>query len=143
MDIEILNILYSPRFSTDWFISRMLRVYLDIRLVATVLMPSPPGDCIDWGLWRLMVGRRATNDALCLKLDDALLRIGCFFLVCIFFFFSIELMNITKKKIWKSMKENLKCWISTYFCVWLYIYNWKVAKTKKQKFPKSITISLA
>lgn len=30
-----------------------------------------PGECSDWLLWRRMVGRRATNDALCLKLEDA------------------------------------------------------------------------
>lgn len=39
---------------------------------------SPPGDWVDvGGLCRLMVGRRATNDALCLKLDEARLRVWC------------------------------------------------------------------
>lgn len=58
--------------------SRRLRVYREILLVATAVLTlrlSAPGDCVDCGgLWRLMVGRRATKDALCLKLDDALLR---------------------------------------------------------------------
>lgn len=33
-----------------------------------------PGECSDWLLWRRIVGRRATNDALCLKLEEA--RLG-------------------------------------------------------------------
>lgn len=39
-----------------------------------LLFPLPtalPGECSDWLLWRLMVGSRATKDALCLKLEDA------------------------------------------------------------------------
>lgn len=78
-----INEMYSPRFSTEWLISRRVRVYLDIRLegvCAFRLTPLLPAVvvCIDWLLFLRMVGRRATNDALCLKLEEALLWISLY-----------------------------------------------------------------
>lgn len=81
----------------------MLRVYLEMRLLAIVFIASPPGDCIDCGLCRLIVGRRATKDALCLKLDDALLRcsiervFGMFLDTFLFFFFAKQGKRIQNK----------------------------------------------
>lgn len=67
-----------PRFSTDALISRMVRVYLvEAREEPgglDRLEPSGPGACMVWLLWRLIVGKRATKDVLCLKLDEARLR---------------------------------------------------------------------
>lgn len=54
------------------FISTIVRWMVRAR-VGTVIggLLFPAGECNDWLLWRRMVGKRATNDALCLKLEDA------------------------------------------------------------------------
>lgn len=70
-----------PRFSTDAFMSRMVRVYLVEALdepggLDTPPPSPPPGVWIVWLLCLRMVGSRATKDVLCLKLDDARLRRG-------------------------------------------------------------------
>lgn len=79
---------YWPRFSAEAFISLIVRGHLELRPPMDdpcapcpeppppplLLFPLPtafPGECSDWLLWRLMVGSRATKDALCLKLEDA------------------------------------------------------------------------
>lgn len=54
-----------------------------------------PGECSDWLLCRRIVGSRATNDALCLKLEDARLisdfrfvpQLNCFGILDFFFWF--------------------------------------------------------
>lgn len=78
---------YWPRFSAEAFISLIVRGHREVRPpiddpcapcpdppLLLLLFPLPtafPGECSDWLLWRLMVGSRATKDALCLKLEDA------------------------------------------------------------------------
>lgn len=59
---------YSPRFSADAFISAMVRRPRAAPLGGFGL---PAGECSDWLLCLRMVGNRATNDALCLKLEEA------------------------------------------------------------------------
>lgn len=61
--------LHSPRFSEDALMSvtRGHRPDRPLPLGGFAL----PGECSDWLLWRRIVGSRATNEALCLKLDDA------------------------------------------------------------------------
>lgn len=61
-----------PKFSADAFTSNMVRWMVRARAGAVVgglLLPA--GECSDWLLCRRMVGSRATNDALCLKLEEA------------------------------------------------------------------------
>lgn len=59
-----------PKFSADAFISAIVRCV--IRRVDVVGgFELPAGECNDWLLCLRMVGNRATNDALCLKLEDA------------------------------------------------------------------------
>lgn len=75
-----------PKFSAEVFISF-------IRCTRPLADPAGgfwlPGEWSDWLLCRRIVGNRATNDALCLKLEDA--RLVSDFLICsstllIFFF---------------------------------------------------------
>lgn len=69
---EKTNDEFLPRFSADAFISAMVRC-IARPLVDAVggLLFGPAGECSDWLLCRRMVGSLATNEALCLKLEDA------------------------------------------------------------------------
>lgn len=61
-----------PKFSADAFISAMVRCIARPRVDAVGgLLFGPAGECSDWLLCRRMVGSLATNEALCLKLEDA------------------------------------------------------------------------
>lgn len=61
-----------PKFSADAFISAMVRCIVRPRVDAVGgLLCGPAGECNDWLLCRRMVGSLATNEALCLKLEDA------------------------------------------------------------------------
>lgn len=67
----------SPKLSADNSISPAVPRH---RIVPVLLIVGPadlvtafPGEFKDWLLCLLIVGSRATNDALCLKLEDALL----------------------------------------------------------------------
>lgn len=76
--LELISVAL-PRFSAELLISLGRGHWLLFRprwlppppLVGFKLLPA--GECRDWLLCLRMVGNRATNDALCLKLDDALL----------------------------------------------------------------------
>lgn len=59
-----------PKFSADAFISAIVRIPRP-RVDAVGGFELPAGECSDWLLCLRMVGSRATNDALCLKLEDA------------------------------------------------------------------------
>lgn len=69
---EVQKNVYLPRFSADAFISPIVRGHRGGLVGPGGLFPVAfPGECRDWLLCLRIVGNRATNDALCLKLEDA------------------------------------------------------------------------
>lgn len=65
------TVKYIPKFSAEAFISAIVRWGILPLTDAVGGFELPAGECNDWLLCLLMVGNRATKDALCLKLEDA------------------------------------------------------------------------
>lgn len=128
---------YLPRFSAELLISFVLGQFRPRWLPPEGF--KFPGECSDWLLCRRMVGSRATNDALCLKLDDARLISDLELNPLLLFmhnkysnFCFLTFMRFDVNDIMRVRWVIIYFWVSIFFCPFVFVMIRKSCEIKRK-----------